>query len=167
MKSGRLYALQFSDGTVKVGVTSSIVSRWRSLIWASGKRVVRAFCTPPIEDVYFRAEGLVLERMRALFEQDKAAEWFRCWNFGAVTTLVRQVYRKYGADRCGWRNIDLRIISPWQTLSLKRTRLQSDGCVLRILRYGRTKEIDAIGLEKWALAQLAEQTKPEWFNKEK
>jgi hypothetical protein len=98
MSSGRLYALQFSDGTIKVGVSASPVSRWRML--SNGKRPISAICSPSIEWLHRRAESELLKRMRRIFVQSSVGrEVFVGATFGATETLLRQVYGQHGSSR--------------------------------------------------------------------
>lgn len=102
MSWGRLYALQFSDGVIKVGVTATVIPRWRLLSW--GRRPVSAICSPPIAWLHRRAEADLLRRMRRVYIGAKfSTESFSGASFEATAMLVRQVYRSYGTDS-GWRS---------------------------------------------------------------
>ena len=105
MKSAVLYALKFSDGVVKVGITSSPRKRMISLRCTNFKNTrLESFAYTPRMDVASnRVEKVMLEKMRAVYVLAKGQEAFFCNDFAAVVTLMRQVFRLFFDAISGWR----------------------------------------------------------------
>lgn len=102
MSPARLYAVRFSDGTVKVGVARSVRSRW--MVISTGRRGVEWFCSPPVEHP-FAAERILLGAMRRQFLPAEHRERFYVSDFGAVRNSIRHVYRAFGYEHApGWRH---------------------------------------------------------------
>lgn len=104
MRSACLYAVQFADGVVKIGSTSSPRTRWRALKQTHSAKQVRYVCSPRIDVGAFRAEMDLLGRVERIFTVFKGSEWFWCQDFGAVENLVRQCHRRYSTGDVGWRS---------------------------------------------------------------
>lgn len=93
-----LYALETSDGLVKVGRSGS--PRQRMYCHARelsrrGLRIVRFVVAPAVHWDIYTAEGELLRRLnqRATTRPGRT-EWFQGIAYGAAATLVRQIARR-------------------------------------------------------------------------
>lgn len=90
-----LYAVQFSDGLLKVGVTKNPVNRVGALQCQRKRRVVRAEAVGFSGGYRHAAERDALVRLRRMGVADKSGtEVFWCVSFGAAVNVLRQVARR-------------------------------------------------------------------------
>lgn len=104
MRSACLYAVQFADGVVKIGSSSSPRTRWFSFKQTNRSKQVRYICSPRIDVGAYRAESILLQKAERMFRKHKGYEWFLCNDFGAVENLVRQCHRMHSTGDVGWRS---------------------------------------------------------------
>lgn len=104
MNSSRLYAVKFKNGIVKIGMTSNIKARYRSLSYQVKSSIESAIHSPRMRHIGGAAERYALRRAAEMFPQFREGkEWFEFASFGAAKNLVRQAYRLHGGDQCGWK----------------------------------------------------------------
>lgn len=94
-----LYAFEFKDGRTKIGVTWNPRARASTIATQVRGVVVRAVAVEYHGKFRERAEAEVLRRVRCFAAQVPGhTEWFTGLNFGAASTLIRQIAaRKFSA----------------------------------------------------------------------
>lgn len=103
LSSGRIYAIQYSDGVVKFGLSTSYKSRWTSLSRKGGVRQISFIASPPIDDLYRMAEHRMLKIASSFLLPAKGNEYFHCSDFGIATNIVKQAHSKFSTMDIGWR----------------------------------------------------------------
>lgn len=90
-----LYALQFKDGQIKVGVTWNPRGRAAQIATDTRGQIVNAAAFEYRHPWRGRAEAEALRRLRTMGNQSRrGCEWFEGMQFGAVCTLVEQISRR-------------------------------------------------------------------------
>ena len=104
MTGMHMYAISFCDGTVKVGITSSVRTRWRLICREKSASPVSFISSPRIDTAPFRAEQFAMSAMSKAHNTDKRSrEWFLCNDFGYACNVVRQAYQRFGDRVTGWK----------------------------------------------------------------
>ena len=101
MRTGSIYAIQYADGTIKFGTSSSCKTRWRLLSY--GRRALCAIASPRIEEASYKAEQWMLTRARKMMIQSAHGKEYFTGSFGDAVTLVRQAHKRFGTSAIGWR----------------------------------------------------------------
>lgn len=102
MSTGRLYAVLFRDGVVKLGVSSQIIPRWIALSNQYGA-MVSCVASPRIDMSPYRAEQWLLQRADKCFLRHKTGRELFVGDFGHACTLLRQAHKRYATEMRGWR----------------------------------------------------------------
>ena len=93
-----IYALQFSDGQIKVGVTWNPRGRAAQIAADTRGQIVDAAAFEYHYQWRTRAEADVLCRLRIIGNQSRrGGEWFEGLHFGTVCTLIEQISRRKAA----------------------------------------------------------------------
>jgi len=103
LSSGRIYAIQYSDGIVKFGLSTSYKSRWAALNRKGGVRQISFIASPPIDDLYRMAEKRMLGIAASFLMPAKGREYFHCSDFGVAINIVKQAHKKFATVETGWR----------------------------------------------------------------
>lgn len=103
MRCARVYAIQFSNGVVKIGSTSQVRRRFQIFDRIGYGDFEEILLTPKIDVMAYAVESEIILRVGSLFINKSGKEYFYCSQFGAVENIVRQVFRKFSGDCIGWR----------------------------------------------------------------
>ena len=110
-----MYAIQFSDGVVKIGVARSPRERIRTHQVKRRKKIVHYLVSPRVDVAKYRAEMHLKDKMAKIFElatkEPQSMEWFSCPSFGQVENLLKQVFKRFYGEQSGWKAIHG--IDPW------------------------------------------------------
>lgn len=159
MKTLRLYVVEFSNGLIKAGITTSF-SR-RALALERIGAITRHFVSTPVSG--FAAESALLVRLKSIGNLYRGAEVFADVGFTVAVNLCRQAAsRAWSASVPRSRN---RVTRPCaaNVAPIRCGRIgiaQADADHVTLLHYGKSGITSAIvssaQLERWALRQLRE-----------
>ncbi len=88
-KCGHLYVLHTASGWLKLGMSTNVESRIRTLGYTSGEVFIDRSLVPAPNFLYYR-EGWMLRKMEREFPNCSGREWFKGANFDRAVELAMQ-----------------------------------------------------------------------------